>query len=218
MEFGDGFRLTASVGTAFKAPTFNDLYYPFFGNHDLKPESSRSANVGIARHAEHWSWTLDAYETRIDDLISYDSSIFLPNNIDRARIRGVEFSVDTTLGGWRLGAQLSHADPRSESGFTDGKWLPRRARDTGRIDIDRAFGAFRVGATLNASGRRYDDAANSVRLGGFATADLRFEYAFQRDWTLQARASNVFDRHYETVAWYNQPGREFGLGLRYAPK
>ena len=218
MRFGDGFRLTASVGTAFKAPTFNDLYYPFFGNHDLKPESSRSANVGIAQHSGHWSWTLDAYETRIDDLISYDSSIFLPNNIDKARIRGIEFTVDTTLAGWALGAQLSHADPRSESGFTDGNWLARRARDTGRIDVDRAFGALRVGATLNGAGPRYDDAANSVRLGGFATTDLRLEVAFDAEWTLQARASNVFDRHYETVAWYNQPGREYGLSLRYASK
>ena len=84
--------------------------------------------------------------------------------------------------------------------------------------MDRAFGAFRFGATLNGSGARYDDAANTVRLGGFATTDLRFEYAFDADWTLQARATNVFDRHYETVAWYHQPGREFGLGLRYAPK
>lgn len=218
MAFGDGFRLTASYGTAFKAPTFNDLYYPFFGNPDLKPETSRSANIGIAQHSQHWSWTLDAYETRIDDLISYDSSIFLPNNIDKARIRGVEFTVDATLGGWDLGAQLSHTDPRSESGFTDGKLLARRARNSGRIDVDRAFGAFRVGATLNGAGPRYDDAANGVRLGGFATTDLRFEYAFDAEWTLQARATNVFDRHYETVAWYNQPGREFGLSLRYAPK
>ena len=218
MQFGDGFKLTASVGTAFKAPTFNDLYYPFFGNPDLKPETSRSANIGISQHAQRWSWTLDAYETRIDDLISYDSSIFLPNNIDQARIRGVEFTVDATLAGWDLGAQLSHTDPRSESGFTDGKLLARRARNNGRIDVDRAFGAFRFGATLNGSGARYDDAANTVRLGGFATTDLRFEYAFDADWTLQARATNVFDRHYETVAWYHQPGREFGLGLRYAPK
>jgi vitamin B12 transporter len=218
LQFGDGFKLTASYGTAFKAPTFNDLYYPFFGNPDLEPETSRSANIGISQHAAHWSWTLDAYETRIDDLISYDSSIFLPNNIDKARIRGVEFTVDTTLAGWDLGAQLSHADPRSQSGSTDGKLLARRARDTGRIDLDRAFGAFRFGATLNASGPRYDDAANNVRLGGFATTDLRFEYAFDDAWTLQARATNIFDRHYETVAWYNQPGREFGLSLRYAPK
>jgi vitamin B12 transporter len=218
MAFGDGFKLTASYGTAFKAPTFNDLYYPFFGNHELKPESSRSANIGVSRHGERWGWTLDAYETRVDDLISYDSSIFLPNNIDKARIRGVEFTVDASLGGWDLDAQLSHTDPRSRSGFTEGNLLARRARDTGRIDVDRAFGAFRFGATLNASGPRYDDAANTVRLGGFATTDLRFEYAFADAWTLQARATNIFDRHYETVAWYNQPGREFGLGLRYAPK
>lgn len=215
--FGDGFKFTASYGTAFKAPTFNDLYYPFFGNPDLKPESSRSSNIGISQHGRVWNWTLDAYETRIDDLISYDSSIFLPNNIDRARIRGVEFTVDATLGGWEFGAQLSHADPRSESGFNDGKLLARRARDTGRIDVDRAFGTFRVGATLNGAGPRYDDAANTVRLGGYATADLRFEYAFNNAWTLQARATNVFDRDYETVAWYNQPGREYGLSLRYSP-
>jgi vitamin B12 transporter len=218
MQFGDGFRLTASVGTAFKAPTFNDLYYPFFGNHDLKPENSRSANIGIARNAGRWNWTLDAYETRVDDLISYDAALFLPNNIDKARIRGIEFTVDATLGGWDLGAQLSHTDPRSRSGFTVGNLLARRARDSGRIDVDRAFGAFRVGATLNAAGPRYDDAANSVRLGGFATADLRFEYALADVWTLQARATNLFDRHYETVAWFNQPGREFGLSLRYAPR
>ena len=218
LEFGQGFKLTASYGTAFKAPTFNDLYYPFYSNPDLKPETSRSANIGISQHAQNWNWTLDAYETRVDDLISYDAAIFLPNNIDKARIRGVEFTVDTTLAGWDLGAQLSHTDPRNRSGFNDGNWLPRRARDTGRIDLDRAFGAFRVGATLNGSGPRYDDAANSMRLGGFATTDLRFEYAFDSDWTLQARATNVFDRHYETVAWYNQPGREFGLSLRYAPK
>ena len=161
---------------------------------------------------------MNAYETRVDDLISYDAALFLPNNIDRARIRGVEFTIDATLAGWDVGAQLSHADPRSESGSNDGNWLPRRARDTGRIDLDRAFGALRIGATLNGSGPRYDDAANTVRLGGFATTDLRFEYAFDSDWTLQARATNLFDRHYETVAWYNQPGREYGLSLRYAPK
>ena len=218
LEFGEGYKLTASAGSGFKAPTFNDLYYPCFGNPDLEPETSRSVNLGIARHSERWNWTLDVYETRIDDLISYDAALFLPNNIDQARIRGVEFTVDATLGGWDVGTQLSHTDPRSRSGFNDGNWLPRRARDTGRIDIDRAFGAFRFGATLNGSGPRYDDAANTVRLGGFATADLRFEYAFASAWTLQARATNLFDRRYETVAWYNQPGREFGLNLSYAPR
>ena len=83
--------------------------------------------------------------------------------------------------------------------------------------MDRSFGDFRFGTTLNAASARYDDAANNVRVGGYATVDLRLEYAVNTDWTLQARATNVFDREYETIAWYNQPGREYGLSLRYQP-
>lgn len=218
MRIGEGMRINANYATGFKAPSFNDLYYPFFGNPGLRPESSRSLNLGIAQYAQGWSWTLNAYQTRIDDLISYDAAIFLPNNIDRARIRGVEFTYDVSVAGWDVSAQLSHTDPRNRSrGGNFDRLLARRARDSGRIDLDRGFGAWRVGVTVNGAGHRYDNAANSVRLGGYATTDLRLEYALSRDWTLQARAGNVFDRHYETIAWYNQPGREYGLGLRYQP-
>lgn len=225
LAFAGDFRLTASYATGFKAPTFNDLYYPFFGKPDLRPEESKGFNVGIARYAQHFSWALDAYETRIDDLISYDASIFLPNNVDEARIRGIELTVDTTLAGWDASAQLSHTDPRNRTrhapgggdNANHGNLLARRARNTGRIDLDRAFGALRLGATLAAAGHRYDDAANLVRLGGYATFDLRAAYAIGSDWTIEARVENVFDRDYETVAWYEQPGREYGLSLRWAP-
>ncbi|MET0756402.1 MAG: TonB-dependent receptor, partial [Pseudoxanthomonas sp.] len=136
-----------------------------------------------------------------------------------------EFTFATTLAGWDLSTQLSYADPRVDASLTsDGQdnpnydnLLPRRAQRTGRIDVDRSFGAFRIGTTVSAAGARYDDAANAVRLGGYATVDLRVEYALNADWALQARASNVFDRGYETIAWYNQPGREYGLSLSYRP-
>ena len=81
--------------------------------------------------------------------------------------------------------------------------------------MDRSFGDFRIGLTGNGGSHRFDNAANTVRLSGYGTLDLRMEYALNRDWTLQARASNVFDRDYETIAWYNQPGREYGLSIRY---
>jgi len=227
MAFAGNFRVTANYATGFKAPTFNDLYYPFFGKPDLRPEKSKGLNVGIAQYAQRYSWTLNAYETRVDDLISYDSSIFLPNNVDQARIRGVELTFDTTLGKWDVSVQASHTDPRNRTHCSDdaiaagscsfGKLLARRARDTGRIDLDRTLGALRFGASLKGAGHRFDDAANTVRLGGYATFDLRASYAFNPDWTLEARVDNVFDRDYETVAWYNQPGREYGLSLRWAP-
>ena len=60
-------------------------------------------------------------------------------------------------------------------------------------------------------------AANLVRVGGHATLDLRMEYAFHPDWTVLARVTNLFDRDYQLVDWYNQPGREFGLNLRWQP-
>ncbi|KRG71733.1 TonB-dependent vitamin B12 receptor [Pseudoxanthomonas dokdonensis] len=223
LAFGSGFKLTASVATGFKAPTFNDLYYPFFGKPDLQPESSKSANLGLAQYADDWNWTLNVYETRIDDLISYDSSIFLPNNIDKARIRGAEFTVDFNWAGFDVSTQLSHTDPRNDSRRTPAgddnpnydHLLARRAQNTARIDVDRQFGDFRLGLTGNGASHRYDDAANAVRLAGYGTLDLRVEYAINRQWTLQARAANVFDRDYETVAWYNQAGRQYGINLRY---
>ena len=211
-----GLRLTASVGTGFKAPTFNDLYYPGFSNPALKPEESRSANLGIAQHGEGWRWGIDAYETHIEQLIGYDDSFNLVN-VNQARIRGVEATGFVTVAGWDIEAQASFTDPRDRTAgsHTHDNWLIRRARSSARLDVDRRFGALRAGVTVIGNGHRFDDAANSVRLAGYGTVDLRLEYAINPAWTLQARASNVFDRQYETIAWYNQPGREYQLGLRY---
>lgn len=218
LALAHGLKLTASVGTGFKAPTFNDLYYPFAGNPELKPERSKSGNLGIAQYADSWNWTFNAYETRVKDLISYDAISFLPVNVDEARIRGAELTGYALLAGWELSAQLSHTDPRnrSDSGNRD-NWLARRAQNTARLDVDRGIGPVKLGVTVFGSGHRFDDAANRVRLAGYGTVDLRAEYAFTPDWTLQAKASNVFDRDYQTVNWYNQPGREYALTLRYAP-
>ena len=217
LALGEVWRLTAGYGSAFKAPTFNELYYPFFGNADLRPESSRSWELGLAYHGDAIDWRIDAFRTRVDDLIAYDAGLFLPNNIEQARLQGLELGFDTQAWGWTVDASASFVDTENESGLNAGNELPRRASRSARIDLDRAFGAFRLGFTGVAEGERQDDAANTVRLGGYATFDVRGEYALAPDWTLQARLANVFDRDYETVAFYNRPGREWFLTLRYAP-
>lgn len=214
--FGNGLRLTASAGTGFKAPTFNDLYYPGFSNPDLKPEESKSLNLGIAQYADNWNWTLDAYETRVDQLIGYDSSFNIVN-VAEARIRGAELTGYLSLAGFDINAQASFTDPRDRTAgaATYDKLLARRARSSGRIDVDRSFGPLRLGITAAGNGHRFDNAANTVRLAGYGTVDLRVEYTISDAWSVQARAANVFDRAYETIAWYNQPGREYQLTLRY---
>lgn len=219
VKLGGGLRLTASYGTAFKAPTFNDLYYPGFGNAGLRPEHSRSAEVGLRGGAAAANWTLNLFENRVDDLIAYDAARFAPGNVAMARIRGLEGTLGMHLAQWRANAAVTLLDPENRSpGAHSGKDLARRPSQSLRLDLDRELGRARFGATLLAAGMRYDDLANQRRLGGYATLDLRADYRLGKDWLVQAKAANLFDRDYETATFYNQPGRSLFVTLRYQPE
>jgi vitamin B12 transporter len=225
-QLSDAIRVTGSYGTAFKAPTYNELYYPDYGNPDLKPETSRNWELGL-RATQGWGhWSINGFENRVRNLIAFDSNLISPlfpfggpNNIDRAKIRGAELAGDTSIGEWRLSGNATWLSPENGGhGTTDGNLLPRRARRTGNVAIDRDFGALSVGASVFASGYRYDDLANRQRLGGYALTDLRLAYAFDPAWKVELSAKNIFDRRYETARWYNQPGRNWMLTLRYQPR
>ena len=222
IAFAQDWRVTIGYGTAFKAPTFNELYFPSFGgfptsNPNLVPEESKSWEAGVAHRGDRATWRLDGFSTRVDDLIVLDA-MFVPQNLDSARLRGAELGVDTTFNDWTVAASASVLDTENRgNGANAGNRLPRRAQHSARIELDRAFGALRLGITGIGEGARFDDVGNTRRLGGYATFDLRAEYAFAPAWTVQVRAANVFDRDYETAAFYNQAGREFFLTLRYAP-
>ncbi|MCA1714476.1 MAG: TonB-dependent vitamin B12 receptor, partial [Gammaproteobacteria bacterium] len=187
VEFADRWRATLGYGTAFKAPTFNELYFPFFGNPTLRPEQSRTWELGLRYRGDALNWRLDGFHTEVDDLIAFDIALFAPNNIARARMQGAELGIDTQFAQWTLDASASVIDTENRDGFNAGNQLPRRARHSARIELDRAFGGFRVGLTGVSEGARYDDVANSRRLGSYATLDLRGEYALTPQWTLQAR-------------------------------
>ncbi|WP_159016645.1 TonB-dependent vitamin B12 receptor [Cognatiluteimonas profundi] len=217
IDIARGLRVTANAGTAFKAPTFNELYYPYYGNPDLRPETSRSVELGVGRRLGSSHWQLNAYQTTINDLITYDIAIHAANNLDSARIRGAELTAGTTLAGWDLSGQATVSDPRNLSAANAGKLLPRRARRSARVDADRGLGRWRIGMSWIAEGGRFDDVANQLPVGGYATLDLRAEHALRPAWTLLAELRNAFDRRYETAAYYNQPGREFALSLRWRP-
>ncbi len=217
-HFEHGLKLAASYGSAFHAPTFNDLYFPFgSGNPDLKPEKSRSAELGVSQQLRTWHWAVNAYQTQIAQMIALDSNFF-PSNISRARIRGVEAQVATDIAGWKVRGYLTWLQPHNRDGGPhDGNVLPRRPERSARVDLDRSYGAFALGATINGAGRRYDDAANRHAVGGYATTDLRASYHFAPAWQVEGRLANVFDRRYETVWYFNQPGREVFVTLRYSP-
>ncbi len=211
----NGLLFGLGYGTAFSAPTFNQLHVPFGGNPKLQPETSRTLEASLAGKLPGGRWQTTLFKNRIEQLITGFPSI----NIARAEIKGLEFTANTRYSDWLLNASLTLQNPESASGANSGRILPRRAQQSLRIDLDRQLGdAWRVGASVRAEGERFDDAANSTRLHGYGLLDLRAEYQLARDWQIAAKVENLFDKTYETVYFFNQPGRAAFLTLRYAPQ
>jgi vitamin B12 transporter len=222
-KLGDGVRFVATWGSAFRAPSFDELYFPGFGNPALKPETSESYEAGLDGEGAQFRWSLHAYQTTIDEEISLDPLTFLPLNIDKARIRGVELQGDWHGADWVLAGQLTGLEPLNvSSGPEYDDLLPRRAQQNASLTVRRlvhagnsadADGSFAVVARWE--GRRYDDLANTLPMGGYLTVDLLTQWRLGGDWTLEARAANLFDRGYQTAAYYAEPGRSYGVTIRY---
>ncbi|QSA98659.1 TonB-dependent vitamin B12 receptor [Methylococcus sp. EFPC2] len=226
-RFDNDVRLSASWGNAFKAPTFNELYYPNYGTPTLTPENSESWEVGVSGKQAGVSWSLNGYHTEIDNMITpvFDLAICKPpyyycaQNLERVRIVGLEGQASTRLWGFDLATTLSLLDPENRSaGANRGNRLARRSQAMFRFDIDRAVGPVKLGATVHGEDRRFDDVANAHRLNGFVTVDLRATVAIHAGLSLEARLANLLDEHYETARYFHQDGRNFFLTLRYQPE
>jgi vitamin B12 transporter len=207
-------RVGAALGNSFSAPSFNLLYYPFFGNPNLLPERGHNREASLRwTPADGQQLSLTAFSNRVRNYITVANT-----NVPRARIDGATLAYAGRIADWSLAASLDELNARDDSGVQ----LPRRAKHSAKLSADRSVEAFSFGATLAAfSARRdtnYDANFNPVpvALPGFATLDLRTDWRFARDWTLQARLNNVADRRYETAYGYNQPGRELYVTLRWA--
>ncbi|MBI3776748.1 MAG: TonB-dependent vitamin B12 receptor [Gammaproteobacteria bacterium] len=215
-----GMRVKASYGTAFKAPSFNDLYYPIYGNPSVAPEKSRSTEIGLEAKTSWGRWSTNVFQTNVTNLIVFRGPSYIADNIDTVRIRGLEASISATVEQWHIAANGTLINPEDRSpGVNHGELLARRTRQIANIDLGRRFGIVNVATSMHAEGKRYDyfDPAVKDRLGGFATIDLRVELPIAPEWMLQARASNLLDKRYETAHYYNQDGRNYFLTLRYQP-
>lgn len=213
-----GFKLTpnlrahVSYGTSFKAPSFNTLYFPGFGNPTTQPERGRSAEIGASYVWGDQEFKVVRFDNRIRGFITSRPVVV---NIPQARIEGWTLSYSGQSGRWSYRTALDLLDARNV--LTNLK-LQRRADEQLTASVDYGVGAWKLGASALAVTDRFDDAANRVRLGGFVTADIHADYAVAKDWTIQARLNNVGDKTYQTASGYNQPGRAAYVTLRWQPK
>lgn len=216
----EAWRLSLGTGTAFSAPTFNQLYYPGFGDPGLRPERGRNREAALVWEHGHAQFSATAYRNRVTDLIAttwvgpsaYDYSA---RNVNRAQLTGASFTGAASVGAWRWQGNIDWLDAKDE---TTGKRLARRAREHGSMGVARDFGKWAINTQLVASGPRYDDVANSRRLGGYAIWNIGADYRLAADTAFLVRVTNVFDKRYELAADYASTRAALFVGIRYAPR
>ena len=136
--------------------------------------------------------------------------------------------ISTRIKKWQINTNLTLLDAQNKSsGINRGNILPRRAKESFRFDVNRKFDKFKlfglsfnkytIGTQLLVVGQRYDDLANTRKLDSYVKLDIRGEYTLNQNWRVQGRIENISNESYETASFYNQPGRNFFITLRYQP-
>ncbi|MDQ6679830.1 MAG: TonB-dependent receptor [Pseudomonadota bacterium] len=215
-----GLTLRAVAGTAFRAPTFNDLYFPGFGVSTIGPEHSRSVEAGVQWKADASSASATVYRNRARDLIVFEADrSFCPadraydsgcaRNVSRATLQGATLSAAHRRGAFAFRATLDFLDAKDAA---TGERLPRRAAHQESFAVDWSRGAWTAGAALLQVGARPE---GGVVLPAYRTVDLQARLRLAANWRLEAKLLNAFDRRYEPQRDYQALGRQGWLGVRY---
>ncbi len=215
LELAPATRLTAGLGTAYRAPDGTDRF-GFGGNPDLRPERARNIEAGLRRDFSRSHLTINVFRNNIDDLVEYvfDPVTFDGGNINvgRASIRGIDasFQFSSENWQWRLGAVIQNPENR-----VDGSELPRRARRSLTASLVRRFDWSEFGLDLLATESRRDTSFGDTRNAGYVLANLTSRIRLSQRLSLRARVENLLNSDYQTAAGYNSPGRSLYATLEY---
>lgn len=223
------FRLTLAPGLcllgfarrAYRTPTFNELYYPGYGNPDLRPEDAWLTDIGVDWLAPMGSgWTVKAkvdgfYNVLRDKITSAPSamnpSIWLPYNIGEVRAVGVDAAAGVGLarGEWKARLEARYS-------FQDADNVPYLSRHTAVLSADASFRGWGLNAVWNFRGGRRDSYGE---MPDWNTLDLVLSKEIfmgnSGPLTLHVSCRNVTDCRYELVTGYPMQGRSILAGLTF---
>ena len=223
MEVAPNLRVRALVGNTFRAPSFNELFYPGYGVPTITPEKGRSVELGVAWRAAATEVSATVYENRVRDLIGYETDSALcpadpayqygcARNIGEARLRGATLSGSQRWGSLRAAATLDVLDAQD---LVQHKRLARRAAHQESLSADYDLGAWSFGGALLVVGKRPD---GGIELGAYETLDLRARWRFTSQWQLEAKLLNATNRYIEPARDYQSVGRQAWIGVRFDGK
>jgi vitamin B12 transporter len=198
-------KATASYADSFRAPGFDDLYYPYSGNPSIKPERSHSIEAALQYASNALGvMRLSAFQTRYSNLIDYPEvspGIYLAENVGHAKVQGLEGSWSGHVGKTDVRASLTLQNPVDLDNDAD---LVRRARRFGSLALNRSIAGWRVGGEWILSGASND---SSGKLGGYGIVNLSARYNITKAWYVTAQIDNLLNKDYETAYSYNSPRR-----------
>ncbi|MGY3859294.1 TonB-dependent receptor domain-containing protein [Aeromonas intestinalis] len=219
LDINENHNVRLSYGTAFKAPTFLDLYYPGYENPNLQPEESKNLELDFSGRYTAWDWSINLYRNEIQNLISCQSasSSCKPDNTD-AEIRGVEVALGLETGPLRH--DLSFDYTKTEDKNDGDQQLLRRAKQKASWLTQAQLGPVDLSTELLYVGKRDDKNFNSfpaerVVLGSYTLVNLGASYDVLPQLTLGGRIDNLFDRNYVPAYGYAAAGTEFKLTADY---
>jgi vitamin B12 transporter len=222
-------RVTAQYGSAFRAPTFNQLYFANFGDPNLEPEKSDNLEASLRYQNNFFLAKLTAFDNHIRDLIEFSGPVTVgcnragrcPINIGKVEIQGLTAEAVLNLNQeWQLSGNLTIQSPQNE--ITD-KLLARRSQRYGNLVLQYRSGDWDWSAEVSASSERYDNAANTITLSGYALINSTLAYKLTKNLKFQARANNILDKDYALAAatppvYYNTMGTNVFVSLIYDMK
>jgi vitamin B12 transporter len=223
LEVAEGLRVRALAGTTFRAPSFNELFYPGYGVATITPERGRSIEFGLHWRSGESEASATVYQNRVRELVAYETdNTFCPadpayqygcaRNIGRARLQGATIAGAQRFGALRVSGTVDFLDAKDQD---TNKRLSRRAAHQESLAADCDLGAWRIGAALLSVGSRPD---GNAKLAAYATLDLNARWRFAPQWQLEAKLLNATDRQYEPARDYQPLGRQAWLGVRFESK
>jgi vitamin B12 transporter len=223
--FTKQFRMNVNYGTGFRAPTFNDLYYPGYGNTNIQAEKSKNTEAGIHYESRTYDARIVAYNNTITNLIQSsgsNTSACAPGfygfsgcatNVGAAKITGLSIGGSLRTGNFSLRGSFDQQNPINE---TSGEVLVRRAKQFGNAGIEYQKGLVKTGVEGNFVGKRFDSFPQGAEMGGYALMNLFGSYQLTQELSLFGRWNNVFNKDYQLSYGFNTPGSNVFVGLRYA--
>ncbi len=227
--FTPQWKLSASSGTSFRVPTLYQRFTIFAPPTPLQPESGRSNELGLRYAQGSSNFGVVAYKNKMTNLLSFVSGNGpCPNggpptalasrgcyaNTALAEYTGLTFTAGQTVGRYRLYGSL---DVQNAKDIRLDKALPRRATRHAVLGADTEVGGWTLAGDVLLSSTRFDNAANTTQLPGYAVANLSASTALARDWRVLLRLENLGDKVYQTAGTYATARRSLYVGLTWAP-